>query len=140
MWLPLVPLISLRRQSKGDGPSKCLAQAPEERTLTGPVLVRHQALIHLFEPRDAKLSSNICLHGGGGLVTKSCLVTPWTVARQAPLSMRFPKQGYWSGLPFPPQGIFLTQESSPGLSPALQVDYLLTGSPGKPFGTHLVLA
>ena len=31
-------------------------------------------------------------------------VTPWTVARQAPLSMRFPRQEYWSGLPFPPPG------------------------------------
>ena len=27
--------------------------------------------------------------------------TPWTVAYQAPLSMRFSRQGYWSGLPFP---------------------------------------
>ena len=32
------------------------------------------------------------------------LATPQTVARQAPLSMRFPKQEYWSGLPFPPPG------------------------------------
>ena len=29
------------------------------------------------------------------------LVTPWTVARQAPLSMGFSRQEYWSGLPFP---------------------------------------
>ena len=28
--------------------------------------------------------------------------TPWTVACQAPLSMEFPRQEYWSGLPFPP--------------------------------------
>ena len=28
--------------------------------------------------------------------------TPWTVARQAPLSMGFSRQGYWSGLPSPP--------------------------------------
>ena len=28
-------------------------------------------------------------------------VTPWTVAHQAPLSMEFSKQEYWSGLPFP---------------------------------------
>ena len=28
--------------------------------------------------------------------------TPWTVARQAPLSMGFSRQEYWSGLPFPP--------------------------------------
>ena len=29
------------------------------------------------------------------------LATPWTVAHQAPLPMRFSRQGYWSGLPFP---------------------------------------
>ena len=41
--------------------------------------------------------------GGGVLVIKSCLtlITPWTVARQAPLSMGFPRQEYGSGLPFP---------------------------------------
>ena len=41
--------------------------------------------------------------GGGGLVAKSCptLVTPWTVAHQAPLSMGLPRQEFWSGLPFP---------------------------------------
>ena len=31
--------------------------------------------------------------------------TPWTVARQPPLSMAFSRQEYWSGLPFPPPGI-----------------------------------
>ena len=43
---------------------------------------------------------------GGGLVTKSCptLVTPWTLACQAPLSMGFSKEEYWSGLPFPSPG------------------------------------
>ena len=43
---------------------------------------------------------------GGGLVAKSCptLVTPWAVARQAPLSMGFSRQEYWSGLPFPTPG------------------------------------
>ena len=42
----------------------------------------------------------------GGLVTKLCptLVTPWTVARQASLSMGFCRQEYWSGLPFPSPG------------------------------------
>ena len=40
--------------------------------------------------------------GDGGLVAKSCptLETPWTVACQAPLSMGFSRQQYWSGLPF----------------------------------------
>ena len=43
---------------------------------------------------------------GGSLVTKSCLTlaTPWTVACQSPLSMGFPKQAYWSKLPFPSPG------------------------------------
>ena len=46
------------------------------------------------------------MSGGGGLVAKSCptLVTLWTVAHQAPLSMGFSKQEYWSGLLCPPLG------------------------------------
>ena len=40
-------------------------------------------------------------------------VTPWTVARQAPLSLGFFRQEYRSGLPFPSPGIFLTQGSLP---------------------------
>ena len=42
----------------------------------------------------------------GGLVAKSypTLVTPWTVACQALLSMGFSRQEYWSGLPFPSPG------------------------------------
>ena len=50
-------------------------------------------------------------------------VIPWTVARQAPLSMGFPRQEYWSGLPCTPPGGF----PNPGIkpeSPALQVDSL----------------
>ena len=39
-------------------------------------------------------------------------VTPWTVAHQAPLSMGFPRQEYWSGLPFPSLGIFPTLPSA----------------------------
>ena len=42
------------------------------------------------------------------------IATPWTVARQAPLSMRFPlRQEYWSGLPFPSPGDL----PNPGLEP-----------------------
>ena len=40
--------------------------------------------------------------------------TLWTVARQAPLSMGFPRQEYWSGLPFPPPGDL----PDPGIKPA----------------------
>ena len=38
--------------------------------------------------------------------------TPWTVAHQAPLSMWFSRQEYWSGLPFPSLGIFPTKRSN----------------------------
>ena len=53
-------------------------------------------------------------------------VTPWTVAHQAPLSMEFSTQEYWSGLPFPSQGIFLTQESNPSLPHYRQIFYHLS--------------
>ena len=53
-------------------------------------------------------------------------VTPWTVAHQAPLSMRFSRQEYWGGLPFPPSGDFPDPGIKPAFpaSPALQVDSL----------------
>ena len=59
---------------------------------------------------------------------------PWAVAHQAPLSMRFLRQEYWSGLPFPPPG----DRPSPGIepvslaSPALTGGFFTTESPGKP--------
>ena len=64
---------------------------------------------------------------GGDLVTKSCptLETPWTVTRQAPLSMGFSRQEYWSGLLFPSPGNLPDPGIEPG-SPALQVDFLPT--------------
>ena len=59
-------------------------------------------------------------------------MTPWTVARQAPLFMEFSMQEYWSGLPCPSPGDLLNPGIEPG-SPALQADSLLTEPPGKPF-------
>ena len=62
--------------------------------------------------------------------TISCmrlLATPWTVARQAPQSMGFSKQEYWSGLPFPPPGDLL----HPGIqswSPALAEGFFTTST------------
>ena len=61
------------------------------------------------------------------LVTKlyPTLATPWTIAHQAPLSMGFSRQEYWSGLPFPSPGDLANPGIKPG-SPALQADDLLT--------------
>ena len=57
-------------------------------------------------------------------------VTPWTAACQAPLSMGFSKQEYWSGLPFPSPGDLPDPGIEPG-SPSLQANALLSKPPGK---------
>ena len=56
--------------------------------------------------------------------------TPWTVAHQAPPSMGFSRQEYWSGLPFPSPGDLPNPGIEPG-SPVLQADALPSEPPGK---------
>ena len=56
---------------------------------------------------------------------------PWTVAHQAPPSMEFSRQEYWSALPFPSPGDLPVPGIEPR-SPALQADALPTEPPGKP--------
>ena len=90
-----------------------------------------KCVIFLSESTDYNFSTIVVV--GGGLVAKSCLtlVTPWTVARQAPLSMGFSRQGYCSGLPFPP-----TRDlPDPGIeptSPALAGRFFTTEPSEKP--------
>ena len=64
--------------------------------------------------------------------------TPWTIARQVPLSMGFPRQDYWSGLPFPTPGDLPNPRTEPIslVSPALAGEFLTTASSGKPTKTH----
>ena len=61
-------------------------------------------------------------------------VTPWTVAHQAPLPMKFPRQEYWSGLPFPTPGDLPSSEIKPTslVSPVLAAGFFTTLTPGKP--------
>ena len=54
-------------------------------------------------------------------------VTPWTVAHQAPLSMEFSRQEYWSGLSFPSPGDL----PDPGIEPALAGRFFTPVPPGK---------
>ena len=64
--------------------------------------------------------------------------TPWTVACQVPLFMGFPRQEYWSVVPFPSPGDL----SHPGIepvSPALAGRFFTTEPPGKPSSTTYVL-
>ena len=52
-----------------------------------------------------------------------------------PLSMEFPRQEYWSELPFPPPGDIPDPGMEP-VSPALQADSLPSEPPGRPITTH----
>ena len=73
------------------------------------------------------LSWRVCARS----VLSCSFATPWTEARQAPLSMGFHRQEYWSGLPFPPPGDL----PEPGIepkSPALAGGFFATEPPGKP--------
>ena len=79
--------------------------------------------IHFFCP-----SSSFCCCW----VAPLCLLaTPWTVAHQAPLSMGFSRQEYWSGLPCPPPGD-LPHTGMETTSPALAGGIFTTEPPGKP--------
>ena len=71
----------------------------------------------------------------------SCVLlfaTLWTIAYQAPLSMKFSRQEHWSGSPFPPAGDL----PNPGIKPmspefpALQADSLLLSHLGSPRIVH----
>ena len=84
----------------------------------------------------------VCAHARERMYTRACsvaqscptFVTPWTVARQSPLSMGFPRQEYWSEWPFPSPG----DPSNPGIKPtslasaALAGGFFITVVPEKP--------
>ena len=82
----------------------------------------YMKLYTVFLPNN-NYSESILQHlgGGGGLVAQSCLtlVTPWTVACQAPLSTGLSRQ-YWSGLSFPPPlNTFISHQISHKISYAI---------------------
>ena len=54
--------------------------------------------------------------------------TPWSIAHQAPLSMGYSRQEYWSGLPFPSPGDLPNPGTEPS-SPVLQADALTSELP-----------
>ena len=86
-------------------------------------------------------ASDLLLHLSGKVKSLSrvrLFATPWTVAYQAPLSMRFFRQEFWSGLPFPSPWDL----PNPGIkprSPTLQADTLPCEAPGKPLNGKLAL-
>ena len=55
---------------------------------------------------------------------------PWTVAPQAPLSMEFSRQEYWSGFPFPSPG-YLLDPGIKAVSPVLGGKFFTNEPPGR---------
>ena len=80
-------------------------------------------LICKYTCKNAKMS--LYSNKVKALVAQLCLTlcNPM-VSHQAPLSLGFPRQKYWSGLPFPPPGDNPNPKDQPG-SPTLQADSLL---------------
>ena len=94
--------------------------------------IRHnhqpQWLSHLPSPEKVFLSAHSVM---------SDSVTPWTIARQAPLFLGFSRQEYWSGLPFPSPGDVPDWGIEPE-SPAWAGGFFTTEPPGKPKYFHTI--
>ena len=71
------------------------------------------------------------------LLMSDSFATLWTVAGQAPLSMGFSRQEYWSGLPCPPPGDLPSPGTEPR-SPTLQADSLPSEPPEKPVAIFIL--
>ena len=98
------------------------SSTPKVMCLRAPWELPSSAFQRTCKSSDRTVPSDTCV-----LSRFSCVwlfVTPWTVAHQAPLSMGFSRQEYWSLLPFP--GALPNRGIKPGppVAPALQVDSL----------------
>ena len=71
-------------------------------------------------------------------VVSNSFETPRTIVHQAPLSMGFPRQEYWIGLPFPSLGDLPDAGIEPTF-PALAGGFFTTEPPGEPIGSWLIL-
>ena len=99
------------------------------------IFLRHQMISLKFSVKKMMLHLGFLLYSTVCcLIAKLCLTlfaTPWAVACQAPLSMWFPRQEYWSGLLFPSPRYF----PDPGIEPAspeLAGGFFTTGKLSKP--------
>ena len=67
--------------------------------------------------------------------------TPWTVAQQSPLSVGFPRQEYWKGLPCPPPGDLPNPGIKPAslMSPALASRFFTTSTTWEATNKHILI-
>ena len=90
------------------------------------------ACMQAWRVRGMYFSFNLLLSFSHKVMSDS-LVTSWTVARQAPLSMGFSRKEYWNRLPFPSPGAIPGSEIEP-VSPALAGGFFTTEPPEKSMG------
>ena len=98
-------------------------------SLSSGLSILHDAFIlpcHRLLPYARKDAVHACM-----LSCVQLFTTPWATAHQAPLSMGFPRQEYWSRLPALSPGDFPDPGMEPR-SPVLQADALPSEPPGKP--------
>ena len=90
----------------------------------------HESALHIRWPGECKsnpqgdITSHLleCVHAQSLSHVRLC-ANLWTIAHQAPLSMRFSRQEYWSGLPCPPPGDL----PNPGIKPTTLTSPELAG-------------
>ena len=104
------------------------ASATASDAASGPLATVCGAFVHRFTAG----AHGSLLSARSVAAVVSAPATPWTVAHQAPLSMRFSRQEHWSGLPFPPPGDLPNPGIEPS-SPALTGGFFTPTEPqGKP--------
>ena len=99
------------------------------------------AFFHLKDIIPVCVCVCVCVCRGGRLIAKSCLtlfITLWLIAHKDPLSMGFPKQEYWNGLPFPsPED--LPNPGSESVFSTWQADFLPLSHLGRPYSFLLLI-
>ena len=90
-------------------------------------------LSHLYVGNSLKKFRNLWNYAL--IIQGQLFATLWTVAWQAPLSIEFPRQEYWSGLPFSPSrgSSWPRDQNWVSCVSCLTGEFFTTGSPGKPY-------
>ena len=134
MLRALVPSGSGRTGHTHSSPGLLTGRSGPDLLTISPPFTRHLVCVCVC------VIPSVCVTPGeyvGGCACVLCHVrlslAPCTVAHEAPLSMGFPRQEYWSELPFPPQGDLPHPGSEPASlgSPALAGRFFTTGSLAK---------
>ena len=132
MILPLTRCVTLSKLLEFSGPQLSLTK--EELSKINVMLLNcikrgardqnkgHKFIAHLLTTYLSMSNHPLCIHACV-LTRVRLFATPWTAALQAPLSMGFPRQEYWSGLQIPSPGDL----PDPGIEPASLMSSALAG-------------